>query len=74
MWPIVTDQVMWSVGLSVTGLSPAKMAEPIDIPFGYGGLGLVQGIVLAGGPDPPWEVAILRGERWYIVKSRDALQ
>jgi len=42
MWPIVTDgvawsvglSVCWSVGLSVTILSPAKIAEPIDILFG----------------------------------------
>jgi len=32
-WPIVTDRVAWSVGLSVTVVSPAKMAEPIE-PFG----------------------------------------
>jgi len=38
MWSIVTDQVAWSVGQSVswsvTLVSPAKMAEPIEIPFG----------------------------------------
>jgi len=31
MWPIVTDQVAY---LSVTVVSPAKTAEPIDILFG----------------------------------------
>jgi len=34
MWPIVTDQVEWSVGLSVTVVSPAKTAGPIEMPFG----------------------------------------
>jgi len=32
--PIVTDRVAWSVGLSVTLVSPTKMAEPIKMPFG----------------------------------------
>jgi len=32
--PIVTDQVAWSVGLSVTLVSPAKMAVPIEMLFG----------------------------------------
>jgi len=36
--PIVTDRVAWSVGpsvsLSVTLVSPAKTAEPIEMPFG----------------------------------------
>jgi len=31
---IVTDRVAWSVGLSVTLVSPAKTAEPIEMPFG----------------------------------------
>jgi len=30
----VTDQVAWSVGLSVTLVSSANMAEPIEMPFG----------------------------------------
>ena len=39
MRPIVTDRVAWSVGLSdigrsVTLVSPAKTAEPIEMPFG----------------------------------------
>jgi len=34
MRPIVTDGVAWSVGLSVTVVSPAIKAEPIEIPFG----------------------------------------
>jgi len=33
MRPILTDQVVWSVGLSVTLVSPARTAEPIMMPF-----------------------------------------
>jgi len=33
MWPIVTDAVAWCVFWSVTILSLAKMAEPIEMPF-----------------------------------------
>jgi len=29
-----TDRVAWSVGWSVTVVSPAKTAEPIEMPFG----------------------------------------
>ena len=34
MLPIVTDRVVWSVGLSATLVSPAKTAAPIEVPFG----------------------------------------
>jgi len=34
MRPIVTDRVAWSVGLSVTIMSPAKTPEPIEMQFG----------------------------------------
>jgi len=33
MRSIVTDRVAWSVGWSVTLVSPAKTAEPIEMPF-----------------------------------------
>jgi len=33
MRPIVTDGVAWSVGLSLTIVSPTKTAEPIEMPF-----------------------------------------
>jgi len=33
MWSVVTDRVAWSVGLSVKLVSPAKTAEPIEMPF-----------------------------------------
>jgi len=31
-----SSMVFWSVGLSVTLVSPAKTAAPIEMPFGYG--------------------------------------
>jgi len=33
MRPIVTDRIAWSVGLTVTVVSRAKTAEPIEMPF-----------------------------------------
>jgi len=33
MRPILTDRVAWSVSLSVTLVSPAKTAAPIELPF-----------------------------------------
>jgi len=36
MRPIVTDRVVQSVGLSVTLVSPAKTAAPIEMPFESG--------------------------------------
>jgi len=33
MWPIATNGVAWSVGLSAMIVSPAKVTEPILIPF-----------------------------------------
>ena len=35
MRPIVTEREGWSVGLSVTVVSPVKMAELIEMPFVY---------------------------------------
>jgi len=35
MQSIVTDREAWSVGRSVTLVSPAKTAEPIEMPFGW---------------------------------------
>jgi len=65
MRPIVTYRVAWSasrsVGLSVTVVSPAKTAEPIEMPFGsWTRVGPVNH-ALDGGPDPPWDGAILGG-------------
>ena len=61
MRSIVTDRVAWSVGLSVTLVSPAKTAEPIEMPFGLRTRVGPRNHLLDCGPDPPWEGAILRG-------------
>ena len=34
MRPIVTNRAVWCVGLSVTLVSPAETAAPIEMPFG----------------------------------------
>ena len=53
MRPILTDRVAWSVGLSVTLVSPAKTAAPIELPFGLRTWVGPGNHVLDGGPDPP---------------------
>jgi len=61
MWPVVTDQVAWSVDrsvslsvdLSVTLVIPAKTAAPIEMPFGLRNPVGPKNHVLEGGPDPP---------------------
>ena len=65
MRPTVTDRVAWSVGLSVaavcrsvTVVSPAKTAEPIEMPFGLRTQVCPGKHVLDGGPDPSWERSI----------------
>jgi len=63
MQPVVTDRVAWSVGLSVTLVSPAKTAAPIEMPFRLRTLVSPRNHLLDGGPDPLWEGAILNGER-----------
>jgi len=77
MQPIVTDRVAWSVGLSVglsvTLVSPAKTAAPIEIPFGLRTWVGPGNHVLDGGPDPSWEGAILRGRRG-VPLSPDTLR
>jgi len=35
MWPIVRDRVVWCVCRSVTLVSPAKTAGPVEMPFGF---------------------------------------
>jgi len=62
MRAVVTDRVVWAVGLSVTLVSPAKTAEPIEMPFRLRTLVSPGNHVLDVGPDPPWEWAILRVE------------
>jgi len=53
MRPIVTNRVAWSVGLSVTLVSPTKTAAPIEMPFGSRTRVSPRNHVLDGGPDPP---------------------
>ena len=63
---------MWSVGRSVTLVSPVKMAEPIEMPFG---LRIWEGPgnhVLDWGPDHPMGMGNFKGEGQPIVKYRDA--
>jgi len=55
MWPVVTEQVVWSV----TVVSPAKTAETIEIPFGFWTRGGPKESCIRWGADPPWEGAIL---------------
>jgi len=55
-------------------VSPAKTAEPIEMPFGLRTRVGPGNHVLDGGPDPAWEGAILRGEVRFIVKYRDTLR
>jgi len=68
MRPIVTDRVAWSVGRSVTLVSPAKTAEPIEMPFGLWLWMVPRNHKLDGGPDPLWEGAISgeRGARFKV--------
>jgi len=70
MRPVVTDRVAWpsvglSVGLSVcqsvTLMSPAKRAAPIEMLFVLRTRVDPGNHVLYGRPDPPWECAILGG-------------
>jgi len=60
----LSSVVCWSV----TPVSPAKMAAPIKMPFGLRTQVVPRNHVLDGGPDSPWEGAILRGERASYCK------
>jgi len=51
------------LGLSVTVVSPAKVAEPIEMLFMLRTQVCPWNHVLDGGPDPPWEGAIMTGGR-----------
>ena len=79
MRPIVADRVAWSVGLSVglsvclsilsvTLMSPAKTATPIEMPFGLRTRVGPRNHVLDGGPDPPWKEQFWGGKGCPIVK------
>ena len=71
MRSIVTDQVVWSVGRSVTLVSPAKTAEPIEMPFGlWAGMG-PRNHVLVGSPEMLRDVAMATmGSAWRIRLNR----
>jgi len=75
MRSIVTDCVAWSVGLSVTLVSsePCKTAEPIKRSFGLRTQVGPGNQVLDGGPDTPWEGAILRRKGSPTVKYRETV-
>jgi len=75
MRPILTDRVAWSVGLSVTPVSPAKTTAPIELLFGLRTWVGPGNHVLDGGPDPPMGRGKFLGENGRpIVKYRDTLQ
>ena len=76
MQPNVTDEVAWSagrsVGVSVTIVSLAKMAEPIVMPFGLWTQVGQRNHVLDGGPDSPMGRGNFeRSKGRPIVKYRD---
>jgi len=70
MRSIVTDQVAWSVGLSLTLVSPAKMAEPIEMPFGLM-TRVGPGYHVLDGPRYPYRKGAILGQR--EPKYRDFL-
>jgi len=55
-------------------MSPAKTAEPIEMPFKLRTRVGPRNHVLDGGPDHPWEEVILKGKGRHIVKYRDTLR
>jgi len=71
---LLLTQVAWSVYLSVTLVSCAKMAAPIEMLFGLRTAVGPRNHVLDVVQIPPWEGAFLRGEGASIVKYRDTLQ
>jgi len=62
MRPILTDRVASFIGLSVTLVSPAKTAAPIELPFGLRTWVSPGNHVLDEGPDPPWKGANFGGK------------
>jgi len=78
MRAIVTDEVVWSVDRYVTVLSPAKMAEPSEMPFvAWIWVGRWNR-VLDGGTRSPrakgqfWGVKRLHG-KWLAKKARSII-
>jgi len=70
---VVCRSVGLSVCRSVTLVSPAKKAEPIEMPFGLRTRVSPGNHVLDGGSDPPTEKGNFEGEGRPIVKYRDTL-
>jgi len=71
MRPIVTDRLVWSVGLSVCYVSePCKTDEPIEMPFGLRTRVGQRNHVLDGGPDPSMGMGYFEGEERPVVKSK----
>ena len=63
------------VCLSVTLVSLAKMAEPIEMPFGLSMRVGPENHISDGGPDPPWEGQFWGGGNGRpILKYRDTLR
>ena len=52
---------------SLTLVSPAETAEPIEMAFGLRTEVVPGNHVLDGGPNPPWEGAILKGGRGGLL-------
>jgi len=73
MWPIVTDQVAWSDGLSVTVVSHAKTAEAIEILFGMRTGMSLRNRVLDGGSASPVGRVNFKGEGTALVKYCNSL-
>jgi len=70
MRPILTDRVAWSVGLSVTLVSPAKTAA-----FWVEDLGGPGEPCIRWGPDPPMGRGKFVGDNGHpIVKCGDTLR
>jgi len=69
--PIVTDRVAWSVGRSVTLVSPAKTAAPIEMPFGLWARMGRRNHVLDGGPAMLRDVAMATnfGRQFAIING-----
>jgi len=54
-------------------VSPAKTAEPIEMPFGLRTRVGRGNHVLDGNPDSPWEEAIFRGKGRPTVEGHSAV-
>jgi len=74
MRPIVTDRLVWCVGLYVIVVSPAKTAEPIEMPFGLRTLVGPENHVLDDGTDLPVGRGNFEGKLCPIGKYRDTLR